>query len=80
MVRPIDVDCWLGRIFACDAQGARILYYADAEYLARWADTANHDYGLQGIAIWTLGQEDTRFYERISGGQYPVDTVIGDTS
>lgn len=24
-VRPIDVDVWLGRIFACDAQGVRIL-------------------------------------------------------
>lgn len=75
-VRPIDVDCWLGRIFACDSQGARILYYSDAEYLARWADIATHDYGLQGIAIWTLGQEDLRFYERLAGGEYPADTVI----
>ena len=76
MVRPIDVDCWLGRIFACDAEGARILFYADAEYLARWADTANHDYGLDGIAIWALGQEDVRFWERIAAAELPLDASI----
>lgn len=76
IIRPIDIDCWLGRIFACDAEGARILYYSDAEYLARWADTATHDYGMQGIAIWALGQEDVRFWERIAGAQLPDDAII----
>ena len=76
IVRPLDVDCWLGRIFACDAEGARILYYSDAEYLARWGDVAVHDYGMPGIAIWTLGQEDVRFWERISGAELPADAAI----
>lgn len=75
-VRQVDVDVWLGRIFACDAQGARILYYGDAEYLARWGDHAVHDYGLQGIAIWALGQEDLRFWERIKGAELPLDAAI----
>lgn len=75
-VRQVDVDVWLGRIFACDAEGARILYYGDAEYLARWGDHAVHDYGLQGIAIWALGQEDVRFWERIKGAELPLDAVI----
>lgn len=80
VIKPIDVDCRLGRIFACDAQGARILYYSDAEYLARWADTATHDYAMQGIAIWTLGQEDVRFWERFRGAELPSDLAIGNTS
>ena len=76
IVRPVDVDCWLGRIFACDAQGARILFYSDAEYLARWGDIAVHDYDMPGIAIWTLGQEDVRVWERLKGARLPEEARI----
>lgn len=67
-VRPLDVDVWQGRLLLCDREGAQLGFYADAEYLAYWADRAKFDYGLQGVAIWTLGQEDIRFWERIKGG------------
>lgn len=75
-IRHVDIDVWLGRVCACDSEGARILYYADADYLARWSDHAAHDFGLQGIAIWALGQEDVRFWERRAGAELPLDAAI----
>jgi hypothetical protein len=79
VVKPVDIDCWFGRLFACDATGARLLYYSDVEYLRHWADKASHDWGLQGIALWSLGQEDVRFWEALSGGQLPPDAMVGYT-
>ena len=75
-VRPIDVDCWLGRIFLCDRNGAQIAWYSDAEYLARWRDEAHYRWGLQGIALWTLGQEDVRLWERLQGARLPPDAIV----
>jgi len=49
-----------------------IIHYSDAEYLSRWKDKAVYDWGLQGIALWTLGQEDTRTWERFAGGATPA--------
>jgi len=68
-IRPLDPGVWLGRIILGDSMGFGILHYSDAPYLAWLADRANHDYGLQGIAIWTLGQEDPRTWERLAGAQ-----------
>jgi hypothetical protein len=61
---PTDIDCWLGRGYLCDARGALIIHYTDVDYYTHWADTARYQYGLQGIAIWSLGQEDTRVWQR----------------
>jgi spore germination protein YaaH len=75
IIRPLDVDCWLGRIFLCDGAGAQIAWYSDATYLAGWMDEARYRWGLQGVALWTLGQEDVRLYERIQGGGEPKINV-----
>ena len=69
---PYDVDCWLGRGFLCDSLGALIMHYSDAEYLSRWRDNATYNWGLQGIALWSVGQEDTRVWERFAGGGTPT--------
>jgi spore germination protein YaaH len=61
-VHPYVVDLWLGRAYLVDSEGAKIVYYSDAESLSHWRDKAHFDWGLRGIAIWTLGQEDTRFW------------------
>ena len=65
---PQDVDCWLGRVFLCDSQGAMIIHYSDVDYLSLWKDKAVYDWGLQGIALWSLGQEDLRVWSRFAGG------------
>ena len=68
-IRPLDPGVWLGRILLGDSNGFGILHYSDAEYVAWLADRASHDYGLQGIAVWTLGQEDPRLWERLAGAR-----------
>lgn len=68
-IRPLDPGVWLGRVLLGDANGFGVLHYSDAPYLAWLADRAKHDYGLAGIAVWTLGQEDPRLWERLSGGR-----------
>lgn len=67
-IRPLDVGCWLGRVFLADSEGASILWYSDAEHTAYWADRAHHEWDLDGIALWSLGQEDLRLFERLKGG------------
>lgn len=67
-IRPLDPGVWLGRILLGDRNGFGVLHYSDAEYLAWLADRATYDYGLQGVGIWTLGQEDPRLWERLAGG------------
>lgn len=71
-IRPLDIGCWLGRIFLCDAQGASILHYSDVESTAYWINRATYDYHLDGFALWALGQEDLRLWERLKGGHLPT--------
>lgn len=68
-IRPLDPSVWLGRVLLGDANGFGVLHYSDADYLAWLADRATHDYGLAGVAVWTLGQEDPRLWERLRGGR-----------
>ncbi len=70
-IRPLDPGVWLGRVVLGDSNGFGILHYSDADYLAWLADRAAFDYGLQGIAVWSLGQEDSRLWEVLAGGQLP---------
>ena len=68
-VIPIDTNVWLGRILLCDRVGAQEVWYSDVQTIAYWADQADARWPLQGIALWSLGQEDVRLWERISGAQ-----------
>jgi spore germination protein YaaH len=76
------VWCWIGHLwtdrvkFVLNRYGDRIGYYSDAEYLARRRDDAHYRWGLPGIALWALGQEDTRLWERLAGGELPADTAV----
>ena len=54
------LDCPL---FLGDADGFSILYYQDVDSLVYWANEAAYRWGLRGIAIWSLGQEDMRLWE-----------------
>uniref|UniRef100_A0AAU6R5X9 Minor tail protein n=1 Tax=Micrococcus phage Olihed TaxID=3092209 RepID=A0AAU6R5X9_9CAUD len=68
-VIPRDIDCWVATMYLCDPKGANISHYADAEYMAHSRDIASQVWGVDGIAVWRLGQEDTRFWERVRGGK-----------
>jgi len=75
-IRPLDVGTWLGRVFLCDSEGASVLWYADAESTAYWADRARYEWGLDGFALWSLGQEDVRLWERTAGGELPQSAAV----
>ncbi|MHC6175479.1 glycosyl hydrolase family 18 protein [Glutamicibacter sp. X7] len=73
-VRPLDHDLWLGRIHLLDRDGASIVYMTDATTITHWLSRARLDWGLQGIAMWSLGQEDVRAWSAIAGGELTPDT------
>lgn len=73
-VRMIDHDVWLGRVMVGDRDGFSIVYWSDAQTVVHWRDRAALDWGLGGIALWSLGQEDMRTWERLAGGELPAAT------
>ncbi|UGS26315.1 hypothetical protein K8F61_17065 [Microbacterium resistens] len=75
-VQALDHDVWVGRVLAVDRDGASIVFWSDAETVVHWRDRARLDWGLSGIAMWTLGQEDIRTWERLAAGELPPDTKI----
>lgn len=74
VVRPLDHDAWLGRLMLLDRDGASIVYFTDATTITHWRWRAAHDWNLQGIALWSLGQEDVRMWEAFEAGQLPPET------
>lgn len=74
VIRPLDHDLWIGRVCLLDRDGASIVYFSDSTTITHWRDRAHFDYGLQGIAMWSLGQEDVRMWEAFAGGELPAHT------
>ena len=64
-VTPKDINIWTARLFLGDADGFSILYYQDVDSIVYWANQAAYRWGLRGIAIWSLGQEDLRLWEAL---------------
>jgi spore germination protein YaaH len=64
-VVPRDINVWISRLFLGDADGFSILYYQDVDSLVYWSNEAAYRWGLRGIAIWSLGQEDLRLWEAL---------------
>ena len=62
---PKDINVWISRLFLGDADGFSILYYQDVDSLVYWSNEAAYRWGLRGIAIWSLGQEDLRLWEAL---------------
>jgi spore germination protein YaaH len=62
-VTPKDINVWIARLFLGDADGFSILYYQDVDSLVYWSNEAAYRWGLRGVAIWSLGQEDMRLWE-----------------
>lgn len=73
-VRVLDHDVWLGRVLVCDSDGSSMVYFSDAETLVHWRGVAENDWGLRGVALWSLGQEDVRTWELMQGAELPPET------
>lgn len=77
-VRPLDHDLWLGRVHVMDRDGASIVWFMDAQAVNHWRGRAMNDFGLSGVAMWQLSQEDLRMWETFEGAEYPAHTKRGD--
>lgn len=62
-ITPRDINVWISRLFLGDADGFSILYYQDVDSLVYWANQAAYRWGLRGMCMWSLGQEDMRLWE-----------------
>ena len=67
-------DVWVGRVMLVDRDGSYIVYWSDAETIVFWRDRARLDFGLAGIALWSLGQEDIRVWDRLAAGELTSTT------
>lgn len=65
--KPIDINIRHMRTYIGDADGFGIMYYEDADVLQYWYNRALFEYGIRGMCMWSLGQEDCRIWERIEG-------------
>lgn len=74
VVRHLDHDVWLGRLTLGDRDGFSIVWWSDATTIAHWRSRAHFDFGLAGIAMWSLGQEDVRMWDTFAGGELPPQT------
>jgi len=63
--RPIDINIRHMRTYIGDADGFGIMYYEDADVIQYWYNRALFEYGIKGMCMWSLGQEDCRIWERI---------------
>lgn len=63
--KPIDINIRHMRTYIGDADGFGIMYYEDADVIQYWYNRALFEYGIRGMCMWSLGQEDCRIWERI---------------
>lgn len=64
--KPVDINIRHMRTYIGDADGFGIMYYEDADVLQYWYNRALFEYGIKGMCMWSLGQEDCRIWERIT--------------
>ena len=60
---PHDINVWLSRLFLGDSDGFGIMYYQDVDSIVYWSNEAAYRWGLRGIALWSLGQEDLNLWK-----------------
>ena len=63
--KPIDINIRHMRTYIGDGDGFGIMYYEDADVIQYWYNRALFEYGIKGMCMWSLGQEDCRIWERI---------------
>lgn len=73
-----DHDVWLGKIMLFDQDIGVIGYCNDAQSVLHWRDRASRDWGLGGVAMWSLGQEDVRMWDYFAEGELPAETKMLD--
>lgn len=73
---PLDHDAWIGNLMILDAKRSNIVYFSDQTTIAHWRARAANDWKLQGIALWSVGQEDVRLWDSLGNGLLNEQTRI----
>lgn len=73
---PLDHDTWIGRSFLFNGELGLIAYWTDSDTISYWRAVAGLDYGVSGIALWTVGQEDVRIWDALGGGELNEESRI----
>lgn len=60
-----DVGVWMGTLYLGDADGFSIVNFPDAETILKFSDIAAYEFGVRGIGMWTIGQEDPQLWEML---------------
>ncbi|GAA0360884.1 glycosyl hydrolase family 18 protein [Bacillus horti] len=64
-LRVKDIGAWVSNLFLGDADGFSIVVFPDADTMLRIADIAAYEFGILGVGMWTIGQEDERLWEML---------------
>lgn len=62
-VKTKDTGVWLSTVYLGDKDGFSIVYFPDAETINKLANVVAYDYRINGIGMWTIGQEDPSLWE-----------------
>lgn len=60
-----DINIRSVKSYIGDADGFGIGYFEDADVIMNWYNRAIHEFGIRGMCVWALGQEDMRMWERL---------------
>lgn len=60
-VNSVDAGIWYKSFYVGDSEGMSVAYNSDITGFIKTVNAIN-EYQCKGIAMWTLGQEDTRIY------------------
>lgn len=64
-VKMLDIGVWLSTLYLGDADGFSIVYFPDAETILKFGDIAAYEFGVRGVGMWTIGQEDPQLWEML---------------
>lgn len=64
-MKALDIGAWLSTLFLGDADGFSIVVFPDADTTLRISDIAAYDFGILGVGMWTIGQEDARLWDML---------------
>lgn len=64
-IKAKDIGAWLSTLFLGDADGFSIVVFPDADTMLRISDIAAYEFGILGVGMWTIGQEDARLWDML---------------
>lgn len=64
-VQMADTGVWLQKAYLGDADGFSIAVFPFAQTILRQGDIAAYEFGIRGIGMWAVGQEDPQLWHML---------------